>query len=336
HNNLHVSGECYVREKPVMFIELPDIYGACLPHLPGGSCAGVRLLLNEGVQTRPPLLPTRTGRSDPSDYEYRTSEIISNTSSTGQPIASNSPEAGGRRSPSEGMIVGISISAVVLVMLPLVILWLWWDKRRARKTSIHEESNANAKRGPRFIQPFTMSTGDSDQMQSNSRHLRASAPPILKGKDVQRQDPCIESESFTSLHAESVASTVPVDDMIDRRSNELQYVQLLEATSNSRLDPTMPIAIVDPGAPTAAGRLAQTFAPNLSEGDLERLAENIVSHMRVSVIVPPRRADDAQQSPIPYRNGSRDGTSLVLDDPPPPWRDSWNGSHRSHSPAMRV
>lgn len=68
------------------------------------------------------------------------------------------------------------------------------------------------------------------------------------------------------------------------------------------------------GRSISARSLAQALAPNLSQGDIDRLADTIIARM---------------QSGAPFVTPQGEillsGLSDLGEDPPPPWRASWNG-----------
>ncbi|KAG9021228.1 hypothetical protein FS842_006750 [Serendipita sp. 407] len=72
--------------------------------------------------------------------------------------------------------------------------------------------------------------------------------------------------------------------------------------------------------------LAQTLAPDLSENDLDRLAQTIVARMHVTGNVSPERGGvDHPDSEV----GAQE------DLPPPAWRSSWGSNHRATGPPRR-
>ncbi|KAG8764408.1 hypothetical protein FRC15_007643 [Serendipita sp. 397] len=75
-------------------------------------------------------------------------------------------------------------------------------------------------------------------------------------------------------------------------------------------------------------RMTQRLAPNLSEQDLDRLAENIIARMQGTITTPPGHGRPNSGESVLGHLEEGVAASSGEEDPPPPWRESWNSSRR--------
>ncbi|KAG8767640.1 hypothetical protein FRC19_001313 [Serendipita sp. 401] len=223
---------------------------------------------------------------------------------TQNPNSSESPSPEKDPKPKTAIVAGIVVGVCVL-LLALVAFWIL---RRRKK---------------RMIEEISMPVKEQNTWPGY-RGARDTIPTKVDGGSVPRRTlaPAASAELL-------MTSNAPFPGAENSASDSSMNVSISNGTG-SRLQ-TIPVNGSAEGAPLprqsmSTRMLAQTLAPDLSENDLDRLAQTIVARMQVTVNAPPESGGTDHL-------GSEVGAHSDL--PPPAWRSSWGSDHHPTGPPRR-
>ncbi|KAG8827538.1 hypothetical protein FRC18_009880 [Serendipita sp. 400] len=226
------------------------------------------------------------------------------------------------------MVVGIAVGVCVL-LLALVAIWILVRIRRKQRRQQISMLAGEQNTWPGYYSGVRESIQHPMSETLISPSYFAATPWVfptkMDGELVPRRTliPAVSAESLMN----SVTSSLDAD-------NGTPDPSMSGAASNGTgsLPPTAPMNGTAESAPLlprqsmSTRMLAQTLAPDLSENDLDRLAQTIVARMHVTVNAPPERGGVDHP-------GSEVGAQEDL--PPPAWRSSWGSNHRPTGPPRR-
>ncbi|KAG8800668.1 hypothetical protein FRC18_007974, partial [Serendipita sp. 400] len=232
------------------------------------------------------------------------------------------------------VITGTVVGIVVVVLLVLVVLWVL--RRRKQSNTLGSATNTGSNDGPKLesiqgVQPFTSEASPSptasalalwDHSAKGAGLLASKRSPELISSMPNFSSAAQLDMPTTAIPEEPENPPAASDDSESSVSGE----QLQQRGPPVSFRPTY--GVLRGGNRSMSARsLAQALAPQLSEDDIDRLANSIVTRMPVAPIVP-----HGLRTPTVSRDqaGSDVGVESQ-DDPPPPWRESW-GSNRGTRP----
>ncbi|KAG8843638.1 hypothetical protein FRC20_003904, partial [Serendipita sp. 405] len=216
------------------------------------------------------------------------------------------------------VIAGV-VATIVVILLILLMLWLLWRRRR----------RPNAPRAA-----TTMGANDGSMMeliQNERRTVLDISPSPTASIFTPSDPPIVMTEVIASRTSLELIPDMPGFPPVSGSPNTPAKTPDVSASNTSRGQQYVPQVSLSPSHDAlpegdwSARSLAQALVPQLSESDLERLANSIVT--RMPVVAPIFPHDRLHPRAIrPGQAGSEVGTQ-VADDPPPPWRESWNSSN---------
>ncbi|KAG8838848.1 hypothetical protein FRB91_007380 [Serendipita sp. 411] len=266
-----------------------------------------------------PLPGTIQGSNMTASSESADASVTQNSNSSESPSPEKDPK------PKTAIVAGIVVGVCVL-LLALVAFWIL----RRRKKQMVEEISMPVKE--HIIWPGYRGARDSIQhpmsevstSPSNFLSTPWTIPTKVDGGPVPRRTlaPAASAELL-------MTSNAPFPGAENGASDSSMNVSILNGTGSSLQ--TVPVNGSAEGAPLprqsmSTRMLAQTLAPDLSENDLDRLAQTIVARMQVTANAPPESGGTDHL-------GSEVGAHSDL--PPPAWRSSWGSDHHPTGPPRR-
>ncbi|KAG8750613.1 hypothetical protein FRC14_000360, partial [Serendipita sp. 396] len=251
-----------------------------------------------------------------------------------QGSGSDAPTGDNNQGSNTAVITGTVVGIVVVVLLVLVVLWVL--RRRKQSNTLGSATNTGSNDGPKLesiqgVQPFTSEASPSptasalalwDHSAKGAGLLASKRSPELISSMPNFSSAAQLDMPTTAIPEEPENPPAASDDSESSVSGE----QLQQRGPPVSFRPTY--GVLRGGNRSMSARsLAQALAPQLSEDDIDRLANSIVTRMPVAPIVP-----HGLRTPTVSRDqaGSDVGVESQ-DDPPPPWRESW-GSNRGTRP----
>ncbi|KAG8851686.1 hypothetical protein FRB91_007526 [Serendipita sp. 411] len=269
---------------------------------------------------------TRVLSSAPLPEVSQTSEggLVSGPSVSSIQGSGGDPSTGGNKHGSNTTtIVGIVVG-VLAVLLVLVALWVL--RRRKLSGTLGSATNTKSNDGQELelIQASPSPTAFALAPWNHSTKTAGVPPSRLS------PEPISNMPSFSSVtHLITPITTIPEEsdnppDVSDVSASSVggEQLQQQQRVPPISFRPTYD-ALRGGNRSMSARSLAQALAPQLSEDDIDRLANSIVTRMPVAPLAPHGlRTQAVQQDQV----GSDVGVGLS-DDPPPPWRESWGSNH---------
>ncbi|KAG8830764.1 hypothetical protein FRC18_007619 [Serendipita sp. 400] len=259
-----------------------------------------------------PLPGTIQGSSTTASSESADASVARNSNSSESPSPEKDPKT------KTAIVAGIVVG-VCMLLLALVIFWILRRRKKRMVEEIlmpvEEQNTRPGYRGARDSIQHPMSEVSTSPSYFPSTPW--TIPTKVDGGPVPRRTlaPAASAELLMTSNAPFPgAENGTSDSSMNGTGSHLQSVPLNGSAEGTPL----------PRQSMSTRMLAQTLAPDLSENDLDRLAQTIVARMQVTVNAPPESG----------------GTDHLRSDahndlPPPAWRSSWGSDHHPTGPPRR-
>ncbi|KAG8809119.1 hypothetical protein FRC17_003606 [Serendipita sp. 399] len=237
-------------------------------------------------------------------------------------------------------VIAGSVIGVAIVILALLLFWIWRRKRyKVVEETLPFEEPYPIPRDPKVSEilfgVIQLPMSEVSLSPSDLQLPPGAFSPKMVGLPVSRRPFTPIDHPSAAASAEPLINTSPSNGQnansnpsnLEARPIEIDGLVPPPGSADNNNDYAPPL----PRQSMSARMLAQALAPNLSENDLDRLAESIVARMQVTTVPPAEHGDVSHLG----RLGSEVGSPEARGEPPPAWRSSWGSTGQPVAPLRR-